>query len=58
LGFFTLTQCFDGVAAPKDPSGPTAKGTFGMTYVKEAGKWLVALDSWNLDMPPSPAKSQ
>ena len=45
------------VAVPKDPSGPTAKGTYGMTYVKEAGKWLVALDSWNLDMPP-PAKSQ
>jgi uncharacterized protein (TIGR02246 family) len=46
------------VATPKDPGGPTAKGTYGITYVKEGGKWLVALDSWNLDMPSPAAKSQ
>jgi uncharacterized protein (TIGR02246 family) len=46
------------VGTPRDPSGPTLKGTYGITYVKEAGKWLVALDTWNLDMPASPAKSQ
>ena len=45
------------VATPKDPSGNAVKGTYGMTFVNEGGKWLAAMDSWNVDLPP-PAKTQ
>jgi Domain of unknown function (DUF4440) len=42
----------------KDPNAPAIKGSFGITFVKEGDKWLAALDSWNVDLPPPPAKSQ
>jgi ketosteroid isomerase-like protein len=47
------------MGAPKDPSGSPIKGGFGMTFVNEGGKWLAAMDSWNVDLPPTPpAKGQ
>jgi ketosteroid isomerase-like protein len=42
------------IGTPKDPSGNAIKGTFGMTFVNEGGKWLAAMDSWNADLPPPP----
>ena len=42
---------------PKDPNGSPIKGTFGMTFVKEGGKWLAAMNSWNIDLPPSSPNS-
>ena len=46
------------MGTPKDPSGKPIKGTFGITFVNEGGKWLAAMDSWNVDLPPTPAKTQ
>ena len=46
------------MATPKDPSGNPIKGSFGITFVNEGGKWLAAMDSWNVDLPPAPAKTQ
>jgi len=46
------------MGTPKDPNTPALKGSFGITFVKEGDKWLAALDSWNVDLPPPPAKSQ
>lgn len=42
---------------PNEPNGQSVKGSFGITFVKEEGKWLAAVDSWNVDLPP-PAKTQ
>lgn len=46
------------MGTPKDPSGTPIKGGFGMTFVNEGGKWLAALDSWNLDLPGAAAKKE
>jgi ketosteroid isomerase-like protein len=43
---------------PKDPSGSPTKGSFGITFINEGGKWLAAMDSWNIDLPPAPTKTQ
>jgi SnoaL-like protein len=45
-------------AVPRDATGVSPKGTYAMTFVKDGGKWLAAVDSWNMDLPPPPAKSQ
>jgi ketosteroid isomerase-like protein len=45
------------MTTPNDPNGTSVKGSFGITFVKEEGKWLAAVDSWNVDLPP-PAKTQ
>ena len=42
---------------PKDSNGSPIKGIFGMTFVKEGGKWLAAMNSWNIDPPPSSRNS-
>ena len=44
------------LATPKDPSGSPIKGSYGITYVNEGGKWLAAMDSWNVELPPAPAE--
>jgi hypothetical protein len=44
------------LATPKDPSGSPIKGSYGITYVNEEGKWLAAMDSWNFELPPAPAE--
>jgi len=46
------------MTVPNDQTAAAPKGTYGITFVKEADKWLAAVDSWNIDMPPSPAKTQ
>jgi hypothetical protein len=46
------------MGTPKDPNTPALKGSFGITFVKEGDKWLAALDSWNVDLPPPAPKSQ
>jgi len=43
---------------PKDSSAAPVKGTFGEMIVQVNGEWLAALDSWNVDLPPPPAKTQ
>jgi ketosteroid isomerase-like protein len=43
---------------PKDSSAAPVKGTWGVTFVQKGGKWLAALDSWNIDLPPPPTKTQ
>jgi len=43
---------------PKDSSAAPVKGTWGITFVQKNGQWLAALDSWNVDLPPPPAKTQ
>jgi hypothetical protein len=45
------------MGTPKDASKSPIKGGFGMTFVKEDGKWLAAMDSWNIDLPPQPSKT-
>jgi ketosteroid isomerase-like protein len=45
------------MGTPKDASKSPVKGGFGITFVKEEGKWLAAMDSWNMDLPPTPAKT-
>lgn len=47
------------IATPKDPSkGEARKGSFAITFVKEGNRWLAAVDSWNIYLPPPPAKAQ
>jgi ketosteroid isomerase-like protein len=46
------------MAVPKDPNGKTIKGSFGITFVKEEDRWLAAVDSWNVYLPPPPPKTE
>ena len=46
------------MAVPKDPDGKTSKGSFGITFVKEENRWLAAVDSWNIYLPPPSPKTQ
>ena len=47
------------IATPKDPNkGEARKGSFAITFVKEGNRWLAAVDSWNIYLPPPPAKAQ
>ena len=46
------------MATPKDPDGKTIKGSFGVTFVREKDKWLAAVDSWNVYLPPPSPKTQ
>jgi hypothetical protein len=46
------------MGTPKDASQKPVQGGFGITFVKEGGKWLAAMDSWNIDLPPANAKTQ
>jgi hypothetical protein len=44
---------------PNDPlKGEGSKGSFALIFVKEDGKWLTAVDSWNIELPAPPAKAQ
>jgi ketosteroid isomerase-like protein len=43
---------------PKDPSGKPVQGSFGITFVKQESKWLAAVDSWNIYLPPPAAKTE
>jgi hypothetical protein len=46
------------MGTPKDPNGKTIKGSFGTTFVKEGNRWLAAVDSWNIYLPPPSPKTQ
>jgi ketosteroid isomerase-like protein len=46
------------IGTPKDPDGKTIKGSFGTTFVKEENRWLAAVDSWNIYLPPPSPKTQ
>jgi ketosteroid isomerase-like protein len=47
------------IATPKDPNkGEARKGSFAITFVKEGNRWRAAVDSWNMYLPPAPAKAQ
>jgi len=46
------------MGTPKNPDGNIIKGSFGTTFVKEENRWLAAVDSWNMYLPPTPGKTQ
>ncbi len=58
LNEFTVVVSGHWMGTPRDPNRTAIKGSYGITFVKEGGQWLAALDSWNADPPPPPTKSQ
>ena len=46
------------MGTPKNPDGKTIKGSFGTTFVKEENRWLAAVDSWNIYLPPPSPKTK